>query len=49
MKVTIFVTLSDNFFKIFEIFGSLFSTKSSKSLLIGHFYYLVSNLHVVPG
>lgn len=49
MKVTIFVTLGDNFFKIFKIFWRLFSIKSSKSPLQGHFYYLASNLHSIYG
>jgi hypothetical protein len=44
MKVTIFVTLSDNFFKIFKIFWLLFPVKSSKPPLKGYFYYLASNL-----
>ena len=49
MKVTIFVSLSDNFFKIFKFFGLLFPLKSLKSPLQGHSYYLASNLHDLYG
>lgn len=41
MKVTIFVSLSDNFFKIFT---PPFPMKSSQSPLQEHFYFLASNL-----
>jgi len=49
MKVTIFVSLSDNFFKIFKIFWPLFSMKSFKSPSQGHFYFLASKLLNICG
>jgi len=44
MKMTIFVILSDTFFKIFTFSRTRFLPKSSKSPLNGHSYYLASNL-----
>ncbi len=49
MKMTIFVTLSDNFFKIFKIFSTRSPIKFSKSPLKGHPYYLASNLLIILG
>jgi hypothetical protein len=49
MKVTIFVTLSDIFFKIFKFLRTRSPIKSSKSTLNGHFYFLASNLLNISG
>jgi hypothetical protein len=49
MKVTIFVTLSDIFFKIFKFFQTRFPIKFPKSPLNGHFYFLASNLLNISG
>jgi len=49
MKVTIFVILSDTFFKIFKFYWPRFPIKSSKSPSNGHFHYLASNLLYISG
>ena len=44
MKVTIFVTLSDNFFTFFKVSRLIFPRKFYQSPLKGHLHYLASKL-----